>query len=114
MPVREVWASRSGASTVETRRLVRRQVGLALGILASMWATAWLIEIAVRETANWAVVKLFLAGVGQRQAPQILTVSALLAGLLTLSFVYTCVHIARQLVRRRISAESRAFAERGS
>jgi hypothetical protein len=91
MPFCEGWALLHGQSTAPRRALVARQLALAIGIVISMGGAAWLIETAL---AQWPLMQ------NAQELPRILTYSALLIGLGTLTTVGLSVHAVRVFVAK--------------
>ncbi len=101
MPVREAWRIARGRSTAERRREAARQGTIALGILGSLWLTAWVVGrilLVLLGGAGGAVA----AGMAEEsELPRILSVPALLTGLGTLGMILLIVQVLRLLSRHR-------------
>ena len=106
MPFKEAWRLIKGTSTTDSRRMVLRQVMLALGILASLWVTGWLLGLAIVKfplfawivgantdfTRRFGIIKIF-------------SYSALELTVATLAAVLGTVQVLRLIVRPAQIAE---------
>ncbi|MBI4460118.1 MAG: tetratricopeptide repeat protein [Acidobacteria bacterium] len=100
MPFREGWLAAQGRSTAASRAVVRRQVAIAVGILASLWAAAWLLSAVI---AAWPAIA-SMAGAAppsakDQELPRLLSYSALAFSLATLAIILAGVQLLRLIVR---------------
>src|SRR5262245_6631836 len=108
MPFREAWRWLSGRSTSASRRLVRRQVSIAIAILASMSATAWVLAKFLTIT-----IPIQSGGVSIGAAPphltRLMSYSALAVSLGTLATILGVMTITRLIVRPRLVQTSKSI-----
>jgi len=109
MPIREIWLASQGRSSASSRRVVRRQVSIALGILASMWlaarglTAAFALQPAMRSFAG------FDSSVQSREIPGLLSYAAIVGSAFSLAVILIGVQTLRLFVpsRRVLTSSSR-------
>src|SRR5690349_12614162 len=94
MPFREFGRIVRGESSRESRRMVFRQVSMALAILASMSAAAWAINRAMIRMQRPAA-SVAGAVMPSGDLPRVFSYSALTIGVATLAFILLVVHVLR-------------------
>lgn len=100
MPVRELWLTVRGRSSLARWRIVAYQWGIAAGILGALWGQAWLLGLAARALERSAPT-----GVLALAARQVASDSASIfghtaaAGFIVLALILATVHAARLAVR---------------
>ena len=114
MPVREIWLALHGRSSRESRAMMTRQVTIALGIMASMWATAWFIGYLVNVYRRMTAASAGSAAGAIRSGsvnnlPRVLSYSALAVSGTTLLLVLGSVQLLRLLMTYPRRARALAF-----
>ncbi|HEX7485667.1 MAG TPA: hypothetical protein VF332_05925 [Vicinamibacterales bacterium] len=80
-------------------RLVMRQFAIAIGILAALWVTGWLLALMIQAYPD-SLGAMKPPG-GGHHVPNVLKIGALVLSLGTLSLVLIAVQVARLIVNRR-------------
>jgi len=80
-------------------RLVMRQFAIAVGILAALWVTGWLLALVIQAYPD-SLGAMKPPG-GGHHVPNVLKIGALVLSLGTLSLVLIAVQVARLIVNRR-------------
>jgi Tfp pilus assembly protein PilF len=101
MPFREGWRLLCGRSTSGSRSTVKRQVGIAVAILASMSFTAWLLARLLTITIPQAAGTAASGGV-QPHLARLMSYSALAVSLCTLATILAVMTVLRLIVRPRV------------
>lgn len=113
MPFHEARLAIQGRSSLERWRMVKRQVTIALGILASLGVTGWLLGLALTtHLTSAAVLGLDLPHETRRELPRLFTYAALLVTLTTLALVQAGVTVLRFLVRPKRAGLASAGSDR--
>ena len=100
MPVQEVRRAIRGRSTPASRRHVTRHFLTASSMLATLWATAWLLEYMLKFVGLASTT---------RRMPALLTYSAFVLSSVTLIAILTGVQLMRLVLRpRKVPLESTA------
>ena len=112
MPARELWRLAHGRSSPASRRVVGRQFAIALGSVAGMWFTAWMISVIATQPALASYAGSQWGGTVQPNLPRLLGYSALYVGGATLILVLLSVQVLRFVVSSSASMKSAARAPR--
>jgi len=99
LPIRAIWKILGGARL--SLRSVIKPAAIAVGVLAGIWATGWLLGLLFEPTIM-TVKKISDATMSIRvKYENIIRWAALLAGFATLGAVLLSVQVARLLVRQK-------------
>ena len=109
MPFREAYRAVRGKSDARSRRLVGYQTLMALGVVAGIWVTGWLLGLMI----SWApAVSAAVHGAGPvaTHASNVVRVMAFFIAFATLGLVLGAVQVARVVnaCRVRVRRESNA------
>ena len=109
MPFREARLAIQGRSSPERWELVKRQATIAIGILASLGVTGWVLGLALAtHLTRAAVADRDVSYATTRELPRFFTYSALLITLTTLGLIQAGVTVLRLVVRPKSAAGAAA------
>jgi hypothetical protein len=94
MPFREAYRAVQGKSDARSRRLVAYQTVMALGVVAGIWATGWLLGVIISWAPAMAAAVHGTSPVAAH-ASNVVRAMAFFIGFATLAFVLAAVQVAR-------------------
>ena len=95
MPFREAYRAALGKSDARSRRLVAYQTLMALGVVAGIWVTGWLLGLMLSSAPAVAAAVHGAHHVVVAHASNVVRVMAFFIALATLAFVLGAVQVAR-------------------
>ena len=112
-PLRHMWRRRSDRPTTSSAREVLGTTLLALGVIAGIWVTGWLLGFLVpRQVLQFASAAAPARSIAV--TPNVVRVAAIAAGFITLLSILTVVEVARLLTRPRRVIATRACLDPNS
>ena len=82
-------------------RMVAKLLFLAIGVFLGIWATWWLLGLAIVPAAETVEAAIHVRGILRREYAEFVRWAALLAGFVTLALVLIGTQVARLVIRRR-------------
>ena len=82
-------------------RMVAKLLLLAIGVFLSIWATWWLLGLAIVPAAETVEGAIHVRGILRREYAEFVRWAAILAGFVTLAAVLIGTQVARLVIRRR-------------
>jgi hypothetical protein len=82
-------------------RMVAKLLLLAIGVFLGIWATWWLLGLAIVPAAETVEAATHVRGILRREYAEFVRWAAILAGFVTLAAVLIGTQVARLVIRRR-------------
>ncbi|MCJ7564261.1 MAG: hypothetical protein MUP52_06700 [Candidatus Aminicenantes bacterium] len=82
-------------------RMVAKLLLLAIGVFLGIWATWWLLGLAIVPAAETVEAAIHVRGILRREYAEFVRWAAILAGFVTLAAVLIGTQVARLVIRRR-------------
>jgi hypothetical protein len=101
MPFHGLYKTFGKKNQPQRMRLILVQSGMALGIIAGIWLTGWLLGELREMTNAWAALKQGMPAPAPRALPNVLKVTLIFLTIGLLAVVMGSVHILKLIMRRR-------------
>jgi len=82
-------------------RMVAKLLFLAIGVFLGIWATWWLLGLAIVPAAETVEAAIHVRGILRREYAEFVRWAAILAGFVTLAAVLIGTQVARLVIKRR-------------